>query len=338
VSDAGLLVIEGLVGAAVVGGVATWARSSGVQPEVSAVVRFPADLAAQQVEALLGHVASLGRGVTVAFTVEATADGLRFGLSAPYGPFHSLSSALRGIAPEVLVEESDSDTTTLFGHGVRLVWHGSWPLWRTDQPEPAVAGLLGGFTGLRAGERLRLVVALRPAGRVRPPHVPTRSGTKDQGLAGRLGLGDRQLSGTELAAVRTKLAGRLLGVRIVIAADAKSRGRAEHLLGRVSAACRSRQGGRGHLAVRRVQPSQVRRAVAHQHGLSLLRFGRAGLLLSPSELVALVGWPIGAPRVPGVSYGTAPRLLPSAQLPTSGGGRVFGRSDWPGMGTRRLVQ
>ena len=336
-SDAGLLVVEGLVGAAVVGGVATWARSSSVQAEVSAVVRFPADLAAQQVEALLEHVASLGRGVTVAFTVEATADCLRFGLSAPYGPFHSLSSALRGIAPEVQVEESEPDTTASFGYGVRLVWRGSWPLWRTDQPEPAVAGLLGGFTGLRAGERLRLVVALRPAGRVRLPQ-PAPSTTTNQGLAGALGLGDRQLSGTELAAVRTKLTGRLLSARIVIAANAKSRGRAEHLIGRVSAASRSRQGGRGHLAVRRVHPSQVDRAVAHQDGLSLLRFGRAGLLLSPGELVALVGWPIGAPRVPGVSYGTAPRLLPSAQLPTNGRGRVFGRSDWPGMGTRRLVQ
>ena len=337
-SDAGLLVVEGLVGAAVVGGVATWARSSSVQAEVSAVVRFPADLAAQQVEALLEHVASLGRGVTVAFTVEATAETVRFGLSAPYGPFHSLSSALRGIAPEVQVEESDPDTTTSFGYGVRLVWRGSWPLWRIDQPEPAVAGLLGGFTGLRAGERLRLIVALRPAGRVWLPQQPATSAATDHGFMGRLGLGGSRFSGAEFNAMRTKLTGRVLGARIVIAADAKSRGRAEHLLGRVSAACRSRQGGRGHLAVRRLHPSQVHRAMTYQHGSSLLRFGRAGLLLSPSELVALIGWPIGAPRVPGVSYGTAPRLLPSARLPVSGRGRVFGLSDWPGMGTRRLVQ
>ncbi len=98
-SDGGLLVIESLVGAAVVGGVATWALASRDDPPVPAEVRFPTDLTAVQVETLLGHIASLGRGVSITFTVEATAEGLCFGLSAPYGPFHSLTSALRGIAP-----------------------------------------------------------------------------------------------------------------------------------------------------------------------------------------------------------------------------------------------
>lgn len=337
-SDPGVLIVEGLVGAAVVGGAASWALRGDQSQPVEAMVRFPADLDVHQVEALLGHVASLGRAAAVSFTIEATADGVRFSLSAPYGPFHSLSAALRGIAPEVQIEESEPDSAPSFGYGVRLIWRGQSPLWRTDQPEPAVAGLLGGFTGLRAKERLRLVVALRPAGRVRLPQQPPRSSAADQVWAARLGAGNRRLTPAELTAVRTKLSGRLLRVRIVIAADAASRGRAEHLLGRVAAACRSRQGGRGHLAVRRVRADQLHRALNQPHGSGRLLIGRPGLLLSPGELVAVVGWPIGAPRVPGLSYGTAPRLLPPAQLPASGRGRVFGLSDWPGMGARRLVQ
>lgn len=335
-SDPGLLVVEGLLGAAAVAGVATWALRSEQQAPVSAVVRFPADLTAVQVETMLGHVAGLSRGATVVFTVEATVEGVRFGLSAPYGPFHSLASALRGIAPEVRVEEAGPETDTRFGYGVRLVGRGQWPLLRTDQPEQAVAGLLGGFTGLRRGERLRLQVTLRPAGRVRSPQSPDRSATTAPGLAGQLGLGRPRLSADELRAVRTKLAARLLGVRMVIAVDATSRGRAEHLLGRVSAACRSRQGGRGHLVVRRLHPTQLQRALTDSSGPSIL--GRPGLLLNPTELVALIGWPVDAPRVPGVTYGTAPRLLPSVRIPSGGRGRVFGLSDWPGMTARRLVQ
>jgi len=240
-SDAGLLVVEGLVGAAVVASAATWALRSDEQAPVSANVRFPADLTAVQVAAMLGHIAGLSRGATVVFTVEATAEGVRFGLSAPYGPFHNLASAVSGIAPEVRVEEADPETTIPFSYGVRLVGRGQWPLLRTDQPEQAVAGLLGGFTGLRPGERLRLQVTVRPAGRVRSPQTPDRSAPTAQGLPGQLGLDRPRLSADELRAVRTKLAGPLLGVRLVIAADAKSRGRAEHLLGRVSAACRSRR-------------------------------------------------------------------------------------------------
>ena len=98
-SDVGLLVIESLIGAAGVGAVATGALASRDDPPVLAEVRFPPDLTAVQVETLLGHIASLARGVAVTYTVEAMAEGLRSGVDAPYGPFRSLTSAQRGIAP-----------------------------------------------------------------------------------------------------------------------------------------------------------------------------------------------------------------------------------------------
>ena len=110
------------------------------------------------------------------------------------------------------------------------------------------------------------------------------------------------------------------------------------LLGRVSTALRSRQAGRGHLAVRRLSPDRLRRHLDDVARPSIFGFGRPGLVLSPSELVPLIGWPLQAPRLPGLSYGTAPRLLPSAQIPSGGRGRVFGLSDWPGMAGRHLVQ
>jgi hypothetical protein len=337
VSDAVVLIGEGLLGAAVVGAVATWALGSGDEAPLPAKVRFPTDLTAVQVETLLGHIASLGRSVLITFTVEATAEGLSFGVSAPYGPFHSLTSALRGIAPKVRVEEAEPDRSVRFSYGVRLVWRGPWPLLRTEAPEHAVASLLGGLTGLRSAERLRLVISVGPAGRVRGPQS-RQTTAKSAGALERVGFGRPPAASDELRAIRTKLAGPLLRVRLVVAADAGTRGRAEHLLGRVSTALRSRQSGRGYLVMRRLSSTRLRCVLDDAARPSPLGFRRSRLLLSPSELVPLIGWPLQAPRLPGLSYGTAPRLLPSARIPSGGPGRIFGLSDWPGLAGRRLVQ
>jgi hypothetical protein len=334
VSDPTLLAVEGLLGVAAIAGVGAWAASGRHDDPVTAEVRFPADLTAAQVEALLAHVASLAPGATVRYTAESTVDGLSFSLSAAYGPFHSLTAALSGIAPEVRIDETDAAIAS-FSRGVRLFWRGAWPLLRTDQPESAVAGLLGSCSGLRSGERLRLVVALRPAGRVRRPSETTNA--PPDVLQQRFGLGERRLSAHELRAIRTKLASPLLRVRLVIAAESKSPGRADHLIGRVCAAIRSRTADRGGPVTRRLTSDRLQRELSCATAQGL-RLGRWGAVLNPSELIPLVAWPIAAPRLPGLAYGTAPRLMPSAHIPSRGRGRVFGLSDWPGVDARPLVQ
>jgi hypothetical protein len=50
----------------------------------------------------------------------------------------------------------------------------------------------------------------------------------------------------------------------------------------------------------------------------------APVLLRPEEVVGLMGWPVGAPLVPGLSLGGSPQLPASAAVPTTG--RVLGRS------------
>jgi hypothetical protein len=63
-------------------------------------------------------------------------------------------------------------------------------------------------------------------------------------------------------------------------------------------------------------------------------------LLSPAELVPIVGLPVAAPRVAGVSYGTAPRLMPPDDLPSGSGhnSRVFASSTWPAAKNMLLAQ
>jgi hypothetical protein len=336
VSDPTLLAVESLLGVAAIAGTAAWAGIGRQDDPVSAELRFPADLTATQVEAVLGHIASLGVRATVCLTIDGTSAGVRFGLSAPYGAFHSLAAAASGIAPEVRVEESEPEPDTGFSRGVRLAWRGPWPRLRTDQPEHAVAGLLGSFSALRTDERLRLTITLRPAGRVRLP--TSTSVTTTDVMGARLGRARRQPSPEELRAVRTKLAGPLLRASVLIAADATTPGRADHLIARVAAAIRSRQASRGAIAVRRLSATRLRRAVSAADAAPTPGFARPGVLLSPPELAAVIAWPVQAPRVLGLTYGTAPRLMPSSRIPSRGRGRVFGCSDWPGLTNRRLIQ
>jgi hypothetical protein len=53
-------------------------------------------------------------------------------------------------------------------------------------------------------------------------------------------------------------------------------------------------------------------------------------------LAPLIGWPIEAPQIAGLSLGTAPVLVPSPRIPSNG--RVFGISNAPGLDDRQLAQ
>jgi hypothetical protein len=53
------------------------------------------------------------------------------------------------------------------------------------------------------------------------------------------------------------------------------------------------------------------------------------LVINASEAVAVIGWPIGAQSIPGVTLGGALRLAPSHVIPTRG--TVLGDANYPGM-------
>jgi hypothetical protein len=65
------------------------------------------------------------------------------------------------------------------------------------------------------------------------------------------------------------------------------------------------------------------------YGQALRLLGQRGRYLSVPELVAVIGWPVGSPDLPGLELGAAKRLVPSTALPSSG--RVLGISDFAGL-------
>jgi hypothetical protein len=299
--------------------------------QVAAVLHFPGDLVAPQVRTVLDGVAGLPRGAVVALGMLAEPSGITFELSGAASQLTVIERTLAGTAPGVRLDALAASAAARrqpgpATRGARLSWQGAYPLLRTDEPESTIGALLGTVSQLRQGERLWLQLALTPAGRV-PLPAATDSGSDD--LAQLLGA-PRHVPREQRRAVVAKFHLPLLRARIMLAVQAGHPSRAEQLITRVAGVLRTRSGMRGGLRVRRLPAGRLLP--------SWSRPPRGGDLLSSAELIALVGWPIGAPALPGLNYGVAPRLLPPAAIPSEGAGRVFGVSNWPGQERRRLIQ
>lgn len=282
-------------------------------------VAVPPDLTAEQVETLLGTIAGLPRHAQVTVEVEGADGRLSFVLEAHQRVVATLRAGLQGLAPGIRLSEPD-DGEDLPAPSLRawMGWRGSYVLLRTDQRELAVASLLGVLRAATRNERLRLRVRLRPVVR---PKAPAHRRESAAGLLERIIWPLAPLPSDQLRQIRKQYAGPLLNARIEVLVWAASSARARQLLMQLVAVLRARSGVRGRFSVR-----------AH-------RWARPGMgtMLAPPELVALIGWPLDGPDVPGLAYVRSPQRLPDDSIPRSGG-RCFGVSTWPGMEQRQLHQ
>ena len=292
---------------------------------VTTELRFSSDLTQEAVEATLTAISGLPRRSTVVLETLATEDGIRHLVRAEQGAIDSLRSQLRGLIPSARLDTIASEPERVWRLGARVGWPGRYPLLRSDAATPTAAAMLGALGLLGHDEAVLLRVALRP-GRAQRVAQP-RAERKPQGLLERLAAGPT-VGSHEVSAIRSKHAGPLLDARVLVVVAAAHDGRAAHLLSRAVGVYRTRRGARGGFAVRPLRGRSLTSAVT--------RGSRSGALLSPAELAGLIGWPIGAPRVPGLSLGSAPLLIPDRRIP--GSGRVLGRSTWPGMEQRLLAQ
>lgn len=313
------------------GGVATAAASVfGVrllrgrerEPLVSAELGFGADLRREQVEALLAACSGLRTDRPIILDTVATETDIRHLLRGDQATLDVVSGQLRVLAPSTRVEPASHEPTPTWTHSARLGWSGGHTLLRTDAVDETAAGLLAALVPLATGEAMLLRVTLYP-GRPRPLREPQHATDRPRSV-----LAAPAPPKHELAALRSKYATPVLHTDMLLAVSCVHAGRAAHLIGRASAVIRSRRGPRGHLRVRKLGPAALHRALA--------RKPRRGVLLSPAELSCLVGFPIGAPRLPGLQLGKAPLLFPDRRIPTAG--RVLAMSTWPGMESRPLAQ
>jgi hypothetical protein len=302
-------------------------RRVGVMESVE--LRFGEDVSESAVWGVLGSISGLPMSVVVVLEVVGDADGIRHYLHAERATIDVLRAHLRGLLPGVRLEPVEPDKAITWRAAARVRWGGRHPLLLSDRNSETAAALLGGLSGLRAGEKVMVRWMLRPA---RGPYLSerqSRSQTHGGGLLARL-LPEQPIDPAHLRALRSKYSGPVLRAQAVVAVAARSDGQSANLLTRVAAALRARSGLRGRPVIRYCRSPRMQRFVER---VPLSR----GSLFSPAEIMGLIGWPIDGPRVPGLVLGVAPQLIPSPRIPQKGG-RVLAHSTWPGMETRALAQ
>lgn len=294
----------------------------------SVELRFGTDIGEKAVWGVLSCISGLPTSAQVVLELVGDADGIRHYLHAEAGTLGILRAHLRGLLPGVRLEPVEPATASVWRAAARVRWGGRHPLLRSDRSGESAAALLGALSDLHTGEKIMVRWTLRPA---RGPYLPerqSRSQNRNQGLLVRL-FSEQPIDPSHLPALRTKYSGPVLSARAVVAVAAGSEGRSVNLLTRVAAVLRAQSGLRGYPMIRSCRSARVQRFVKRVPVNKGSRF-------SPAELMGLIGWPIDAPRVPGLVLGVAPQLLPPARIPRRG--RVLAYSTWPGMEGRPLAQ
>lgn len=313
-------------------GVVAWHDRRPVELQ-SLELRFGTDVTTSAVEAVLAGIAGLPARSSVVLDVVGERDGIRYRLHAPPATVDTIRGQLRGVLPAARLDASDRDQPASYTHGVGLPWRGRHPLLHTGMAPETSAALLGALASpLGTDEAVLLRWVLRPG---RGPHLPRDDGQARQRQRAAFELlwpSAAPVPREHLRGLRTKYAGAVLHGRPYVFVRAEHPQRSAQLAGRVTAVLRSRTGVRGQLRVQRLSGRAVTRALQRPTS------GHGGDPYSPTELAPLLGWPIDAPPIPGLALGTAPLLMPSSKIPTTGTGRVFATATWPGMTDRQLVQ
>ena len=299
-------------------------RPRGRRSWVSVELSFGSDLRQQPVEALLAAISGLSPDTAIVFETVASEIGIRHFLRAEQAALDSVCGQLRVLIPSTRVEPAKSNPVHDWRAGVCLGWTDRHVLLRTDGTGESAAGLLAALGPLASDEALLVRVVLHPG---RPHRLPEPRQGKEHQAPGVFAAG-AQIDAHHMTALRAKYATPVLRTDVMVAVACGHPERCAHLLGRVTAVFRSRRSARGQLLARRTNGPAILRALG--------RRPRRGVLLSPAELAGMIGWPIDAPRLPGLQLGSAPLLFPDRRIPTTG--RLLARSTWPGMEGRGLAQ
>lgn len=291
-------------------------------------LRFGTDVSENSVWGVLGGISGLPTRSRVVLELVGDAEGIRHYLRAEHATIEILRAHLRGLLPGARLEPVELDEPPVWRAAARVRWGGPHPLLRSDRNGETAAALLGAVSGLRAGEGVMVRWTLRSA---RGPFLSERRPTsqaRSSGLLGRL-WSEQPIDPGQLSALRSKYGGPVLTACAVIAVTANGNAQSASLLTRAVSVFRARTGLRCQPVVRYCRSSHVQRFVERVPLSSASRF-------SPAELMGLIGWPIDAPRVPGLVLGVGPQLLASPRIPQRG--RLWAYSTWPGMETRALAQ
>lgn len=269
-------------------------------------IHFGRDVSAGAVAAVLDHISGLPAGRTVVLELRSEPGLITHYLEAEEATVSSIEGGLRALMPGLRLTPEKLMSERRFGSGraIRLA-HGGGSL-RTDDFEASAATLLGSLTGLAEGEAVAVRWTLAGA---------TAAAVKDPKAHGKARF-------ERYHHLRGKNRNRMLKARGFILGTAASRARAREILDPVASTMRSRSTPHGELRFPPLPRFLLDRAAVRTTG-------RGGGLINSAELTGLIGWPVGAPAIPGLSLGASPVLIPESRLPATG--KVLGQATWPGL-------
>jgi hypothetical protein len=264
-------------------------------------VRFPRKVTAEQtlavVRSMIGTIpvnpGLLGRP-SVALEVVGTAQGITHRLRLPAGGSTHLIAQLRAAMPGLAVERVEPFRPERCWCALELARLITQADLAVKDAAAVSLTILAAATDLHQGEAVVWQLVISTALQQRPT---------EQTSNGRAG----------------KNAG-VVGVAIRIGATAKYKRRSHALGARLLRAASSVSVPGARLVARRVSEGTVATRLAR----AATPLSAAPALLTPEEVAALWGAPVGTPLLPGLTIGGSPQLPADMAVPTSG--RVLGRS------------
>jgi hypothetical protein len=265
--------------------------------------RYPLGLELAQVSAALEGLAGLPYTTELVMEIAASEGAITHSVWVPEAVRESVRSTLGGVIPSLRISEAASEWDEAASLSLRL-FIPTPTLLSDDNAVAASRSLLRGLAGLRKDERVVVRYALSP-GTARPRREPENSTP-----------GQREV----MRAWQAKTGAPGFHVSGLVLIRAATIGRARELASHIENVLRSRRGLAGGV---RVTYERGNRRLG-----SLPKTRRTSGVLSVSELVALLGLPLGPDMAPNVEVGSRELLVPSGVA--SSGRRLFTGRDWSG--------
>ncbi|WP_163512229.1 type IV secretory system conjugative DNA transfer family protein [Fodinicola acaciae] len=291
---------------------------------------FPADLRANQVTAWLAAVAGLGRGWrfgvlktrSVTFELLANSAGIEYWLQLPASESELAVRQLRTLMPGIRVMPARTLTRPVWQAVAEVAMTRPQRRLRTANVETMVASLLAAVQTLAVGEAVLLQLVLCPAAPENPPaesDKPVLTLHPALNYLERLGRPNRE----ELADRQAKLAEPNFLAVLRLAAGADQPVQAAQLVRRVGQTLDGFGNANTQLRRRWLPAGVVRQRVVDAKTPLIFP-----MELSASEVLALLGWPVGQPYIAGLPPAQTKHMPATEAVPRTG--RVLATSNFPG--------
>lgn len=291
-------------------------------------VAFPADLDEDRVVAWVRATTGTLRTTpmrikglhSLTFEMWATSTGIEHRLRVPYTQAEFIVSQLRSLVPGVRVEPVDNYRPRAWTWAAEFgLTHTSRQL-RIYSVADLSASILASVQPLRADETMLVQWTVTPAP---PAKLPIYKQATTHEMSGRLLTQGNIATRDEVNDRRGKLAEPNVMAVLRVAAQAENDGRANGLVFRVRSSLAATHGPSTRFHKRFLSKSALEKRVNTAAAPMVFP-----MQLSATELSALIAWPIGNPRVPGLPATQAQHIPVSEAVPRTG--RIIGRSNFPG--------